>query len=53
MTAVAFFLRKRKHQEGQKNGRITSKAGIEIPFPQRDLNVNIPDDFIDSVRKSD
>ena len=30
-----------------------SEAGIEIPFPQRDLNVNIPDDFIDSVRKSD
>ena len=30
-----------------------SEAGIEIPFPQRDLNVNMPDGFIDSVRNSD
>jgi len=26
-------------------------AGIEIPFPQRDLNVNLPDGFAESIRK--
>ena len=28
-----------------------TKAGIEIPFPQRDVNVNLPDGYIESVRK--
>lgn len=28
-------------------------AGIEIPFPQRDVNVNLPDGFAESVRKLD
>lgn len=30
-----------------------SEAGIEIPFPQRDVNVNLPKGFTDDLRRSE
>jgi potassium efflux system protein len=33
--------------------RHLTEAGIEIPFPQRDVNMNLPDGFAESLRNAD